>query len=130
MVWHDSLRLSLLNADDPAELSSRIEHDQIKQVFTLFRSGNTIQEFNEFIDRQQTIERDYAAAGLKWQVKQHSPISLASDILDVLNCSSVDEYFDRFTEYFGNEIYTELQPGGGRHSEFREFVERSLRSQK
>ena len=129
-LWHAGLHLQLLDTSDPTVLTNLIERDQIRHVQTLFRYSEDIEQFNQFIDRQQVIEREYAAAGLKWSVSQHSSTDLASDILVALKCSSADQYFSRLSESFGDEIYTEFQSGGERHSDFRAFIERSLKSPK
>ena len=130
VAWQNCLRLNVLETADPVGLASRIERDQIRQVLTLFRSVDEIEQFNEFISRQQIIERSYADAGIKWPVKQSGPTNLASGILNVLGYSSTDEYFEQFSKTFGNEIFIEFQLGGDRHSEFRAFLEQSFETSK
>ena len=127
-LWCAGLHLQLLDTSDPVVLANQIERDRIRHIQSLFRYSQDIEQFNEFIKRQQIIEREYAAAGLKWSVAQHSSTDLAADILGVLKCSTADQYFARLSNTFGDEIYTEFQSGGDRYTDFRAFIERSLKT--
>lgn len=126
VCWYDAIKLEILDTEDSAALASRIEHDQIRCVLTLFRRAGLVEEFNEFADQRQLVQR-YHPTDFS-MVDKYSASNMASDMLDTLGCSSPEQYFDKLSDMFGTEIYTEFQDDGEEHSAFKAFLTEALKS--
>ena len=113
--------LRSLGTAPPTEIfSEKVATKQVKCVCKVFSSAKSIRQAN----RVSLGELDRG-------LHAYTPLMLAAGLLKASNCTSADQYFDRFKllEPGPGGRLADYKPGGEQHKAFRQFVEKALKQE-
>ena len=111
---------SLGTATPTDSFAERVATKQIKCVQEVFSSAKSIRQANGSIFGElDSLPHEYR------------PLMLAAGLLKASNCTSADQYFDRFKllEPGPGGRLADYKPGGEQHKAFRQFVENALKQE-
>ena len=101
--------------DQPDVILGQVNDQHLKCVLELYRYSSDVDRFSKFLDSNYKVDSNYTAA------------SLAGQLLETMDCSTADEYFDRAGKTSFSSAYSEyIESGTQEHTSFRCFVEGAI----
>jgi len=120
-AWQRAATLRSLGTAKPTEIfAEKVTAKQVECVYEVFSSAKSIRQAN----RSSLGELDSGS-------HVYTPLMLAAGLLKASNCTSADQYFDRFKLLQpgpGGKL-ADYKPGGEQHKAFRQFVENALKQE-